>query len=44
MAILPVCHSNGVARFACAQGGCQECQEALLQANEGLIHEVILRQ
>jgi len=44
MAILPVCHSNGVARFACAQAGCQECQEVLLQANEGLIHQVILRQ
>ncbi len=44
MSIVPICHSNGVARFACAQAGCQECQEALLQANEGLIHSFILQQ
>jgi RNA polymerase sigma factor (sigma-70 family) len=44
MSIVPVCHSSGVARFACAQTGCRECQEALLQANERLIHRVILEQ
>jgi len=44
MSIVHVCHSSGVARFACAQAGCQECQEALLQANEGLIHRVIQQQ
>ena len=44
MSIVPICHSSGVARFACAQAGCQECQEALLQANEGLIHRVIQQQ
>ena len=44
MSIVPICHSSGVARFACAQAGCQECQEALLQAHERLIHRVILEQ
>jgi RNA polymerase primary sigma factor len=44
MSIVPVCHSSGVARFACAQAGCRACQEALLQANERLIHRVILEQ
>lgn len=44
MSIVPVCHSSVVARFACAQAGCRECQEALLQANERLIHRVILEQ
>jgi RNA polymerase sigma factor (sigma-70 family) len=44
MSIVPICHSSGVARFACAQAGCQECQEALLQANQRLIHRVILEQ
>jgi RNA polymerase primary sigma factor len=44
MSIVPICHSRGVARFACAQSGCQECQETLLQANEGLIYRVVLKQ
>ena len=44
MSIVPICHSSGVARFTCAQSGCQECQEVLLQANEGLIYHVIRRQ
>jgi RNA polymerase primary sigma factor len=44
MSIVPICHSSGVARFTCAQSGCLECQEALLQANEGLIHRVIQQQ
>ena len=44
MSIVPICHSSGVARFACAQSGCQECQETLLQANEGLIHYIVQRQ
>ncbi len=30
--------------FACAQSGCQECQAALLQRHEGLVHFVLGRQ
>lgn len=44
MSIVPICHSSGVARFVCAQAGCGECQEALLQANERLIHRIVLQQ
>jgi RNA polymerase sigma factor (sigma-70 family) len=44
MSIVPICHSNGVACFACAQAGCMECQEALLRANEGLVHYIVQRQ
>lgn len=44
MSIVPICHSHGVACFAYAQAGCRECQESLLQANEGLIHSFILQQ
>jgi RNA polymerase sigma factor (sigma-70 family) len=30
--------------FACAQSGCRECVEALLQRHEGLVHYVLQRQ
>ena len=30
--------------FACAQSGCRECVEALLQQHEGLVHYVLQRQ
>ena len=38
MAIVTVCHSEGVGSFACAQAGCPDCLEALLRENDGLIH------
>jgi RNA polymerase sigma factor (sigma-70 family) len=44
MAILPVCHSQRVDIFACAQAGCRDCLEALLRGNEGLIHHILKRQ
>ena len=37
MAILTGRHSSGVASFACAQAGCPDCLETLLQENKGLI-------
>lgn len=30
--------------FGCAQSGCQECLEALMQRHEGLVHYVLQRQ
>lgn len=44
MAIGTACHSQGVGRFACAQAGCQDCLETLLQENKGLIQSVIQTQ
>ena len=44
MSIVPVCHSKGVDRFACAQAGCENCMEALLEENKGLIQSVIQTQ
>jgi RNA polymerase sigma factor (sigma-70 family) len=44
MAILTVCHTSGVASFACAQEGCAYCQETLLRENEGLIYFIIRQQ
>jgi RNA polymerase sigma factor (sigma-70 family) len=41
MAIVPVCHSSGMGIFVCAQGGCLDCQEALLREHQGLIYKVI---
>ena len=41
MAILPFCHSSGVARFACAQSGCQDCLAELLRENQSLVYQVI---
>jgi len=44
VAIGTACHSQGVGRFACAQAGCQDCLETLLQENKGLIQSVIQTQ
>lgn len=44
MIIVPVCHSQRVDIFACAQAGCPDCLEALLRGNEGLIHHILKRQ
>lgn len=30
--------------FTCAQGGCRECQDALVRRHEGLVHTVLRRQ
>jgi RNA polymerase sigma factor (sigma-70 family) len=39
--IVPIFHSKGGDRFACAQAGCPECLETLLEENKGLIYSVI---
>lgn len=44
MNIVTVCHSTGVARFACACIGCRECMATLLQEHEGLIYSVVQQQ
>ncbi len=44
MAIVPVCHSQRVDIFTCAQAGCPVCLEVLLGKNEGLIHTILHRQ
>lgn len=44
MFIVTACHSKGVDRFGCAQAGCADCMEALLEENKGLIHSVIRQQ
>lgn len=36
MSILPNCHSNQAASFACAQAGCPTCLAALVRENKGL--------
>ena len=41
MAIVTGCHSTGVGIFVCAQGGCQDCLEALIRKHDGLIHAVV---
>jgi RNA polymerase sigma factor (sigma-70 family) len=42
--IVPCCRTKGTARFGCAQAGCQECQEAILLENRGLIWYMVLKQ
>ena len=44
MVIVPVCHSPGVAIFACAQAGCPVCLEALMQEHAGLVHYIVRQQ
>ena len=44
MTIVTGCHSSGVVSFGCAQAGCRECLEALMQKHEGLVHAVIQKQ
>lgn len=35
---------DGPAAFACAQSGCQVCQDGLMRRHEGLVHVVLRRQ
>lgn len=44
MSILPVCHSQKVDIFGCAQAGCPSCLEALLREHEGLVYRVVQQQ
>jgi RNA polymerase sporulation-specific sigma factor len=44
MMIVSCCSTKGKARFGCAQGGCRECQEALLRENAGLVWVMVMRQ
>ena len=44
MAIVSCCHSQGVAHFACAQAGCPNCLEALLEEHTGLVYYIVRRQ
>jgi len=41
MTIVPCCHSNRAGLFVCAQAGCPNCMEYLLEENVGLIHACI---
>jgi RNA polymerase sigma factor (sigma-70 family) len=43
MSIVHPPEPNDPAIFACAQSGCQECQERLIQRHMGLVHAVIQR-
>ena len=42
--IVSCCRTKGIARFGCAQAGCQECQEGLLFENIGLVWYMVLKQ
>ena len=44
MAIVTGCHSQGVARFRCAQAGCRDCLEALMQEHDRLVYYIVRRQ
>jgi RNA polymerase sigma factor (sigma-70 family) len=44
MVIVPVCHAESVGLFACAQAGCPDCLEALMQAHAGLVYLIVRRQ
>lgn len=41
MAIVSCCHSQGVARFACARAGCRECLEALMREHDRLVYSKV---
>jgi RNA polymerase sigma factor (sigma-70 family) len=41
MSILPCNHPNTETIFTCAQAGCSQCMEFLLERHKGLIHAVI---
>ena len=43
MTIVTYCRSSGAARYECAQAGCVECMEALLEENSGLLRLVVMR-
>ena len=44
MAIVSCCHFKGVARFACAQAGCRDCLEALMQEHDRLVYYIVRQQ
>ena len=44
MSIVHVLDLDSSQAFACAQAGCQACQEALLRRHAGLVHAVVRRQ
>ena len=44
MAIVSCCCSQGEARFVCAQAGCPDCLEALMQEHTGLVYYIVRRQ
>ena len=44
MVILTVCHAECVGLFACAQAGCPDCLETLLQGNDGLVYYIVRQQ
>jgi RNA polymerase sigma factor (sigma-70 family) len=44
MTILPCKRATEGGDIACAQGGCPNCLETLIRANEGLIHAYLRRQ
>ena len=43
MTIVTYCRSSGAARYECAQAGCGECMEDLLEENSGLLRLVVMR-
>jgi RNA polymerase sigma factor (sigma-70 family) len=42
--ILTVRHAKSVGLFACAQTGCPDCLEALMQAHDGLVYYIVRQQ
>jgi len=44
MKSIPDCGETGRGRFRCAQAGCQECVNGLLQAHRGLVVAVVRKQ
>jgi RNA polymerase sigma factor (sigma-70 family) len=44
MTILTACHAEQGAIFACAQAGCRQCLEYLLERHKGLVHACIHRE
>jgi RNA polymerase sigma factor (sigma-70 family) len=43
MSIVLECRTRGVARFACAQGGCAACVQSLLREHSGLVYRMVNR-
>ncbi len=44
---MSIVHPNGLTgpdAYACAQGGCRTCLDALMHRHEGLVHTVLRRQ
>lgn len=44
MVILTVCHAKSVGLFTCAQAGCPDCLEALMQEHAGLVYFIVRQQ